>query len=87
MEFLPRGFLQMIYVDTTGFNRQHYNFNYVGREFLGQVRCLVFDVDPIAKGDKGRFCRPDLGGRPGLSHRALQRRLQQQVQDHLLLQF
>jgi hypothetical protein len=55
MEFLPRGFLQMIYVDTTGFNRQHYNFNYVGREFLGQVRCLVFDVDPIAKGDKGRF--------------------------------
>jgi len=45
----------MIYVDTTGFNRQHYNFNYVGREFLGQVRCLVFDVDPIAKGDKGRF--------------------------------
>ncbi|HXJ14185.1 MAG TPA: M48 family metalloprotease [Candidatus Limnocylindrales bacterium] len=55
MEFLPRGFLQMIYVDTTGFNRQHYKFNYVGREFLGQVRCLVFDVDPVSKDDKGRF--------------------------------
>src|SRR5271166_3155885 len=24
MEFLPRGFLQMIYLDTNGFNRQHY---------------------------------------------------------------
>jgi len=55
MEFLPRGFLQMIYVDTTGFNRQHYKFNYVGREFLGQVRCLLFDVDPVSKDDKGRF--------------------------------
>jgi len=55
MEFLPRGFLQMIYLDTTGFNRQHYKFNYVGREFLGQVRCLVFDVDPVSKDDKGRF--------------------------------
>src|SRR5437879_4288209 len=55
MEFLPRGFLQMIYVDTTGFNRQHYKFNYVGREFLGQVRCLLFDVDPVSKDDTGRF--------------------------------
>ncbi len=55
MEFLPRGFLQMIYLDTPGFNRQHYKFNYVGREFLGQVRCLIFDVDPISKDDKGRF--------------------------------
>jgi len=55
MEFLPRGFLQMIYLDTGGFDRTHYKFNYVGREFLGDVRCLVFDVDPTAKGDKGRF--------------------------------
>jgi hypothetical protein len=55
MEFLPRGFLQMIYLDTNGFDRQHYKFEYVGREFLGEVRCLVFDLDPIAKTDKGRF--------------------------------
>jgi hypothetical protein len=55
MEFLPRGFLQMIYLDTNGFDRQHYRFEYVGREFLGEVRCLVFDVDPISKSDKGRF--------------------------------
>ena len=55
MEFLPRGFLQMIYLDTNGFDRQHYNFKYVGREFLGDIRCLIFDVDPSSKPDKGRF--------------------------------
>jgi len=55
MEFLPRGFLQMIYVDTSGFDRQHYKFEYVRREFLGEVRCIVFDVDPISNRDKGRF--------------------------------
>jgi hypothetical protein len=55
MEFLPRGFLQMIYLDMNGFDRQHYKIEYVRREFLGEVRCLVFDVDPAKKGDKGRF--------------------------------
>ena len=53
-EFLPRGFLQMIYLDTNGFDRQHYQFSYVGREFLGEVRCLVFDLDPSSK-EEGRF--------------------------------
>ena len=55
LEFLPRGFLQMIYIDENGFDRQHYKFDYVGREFLGEVRCLVFDLDPLSRGDKGRF--------------------------------
>jgi hypothetical protein len=54
-EFLPQGFLQMIYLDMNGFDRQHYTFDYVRREFLGEVRCLVFDVDPVRKNDKGRF--------------------------------
>ena len=55
MEYVPRGFLQMIFLDENGFDRQHYNFAYVHREFLGEVRCLVFDVDPLVKGQKGRF--------------------------------
>jgi hypothetical protein len=55
MEFLPRGFLQMIYVDRNGFDRSHYNFSYVRREFLGEVRCMVFDVEPRVKSEKGRF--------------------------------
>src|SRR5436305_7564081 len=54
-EFIPGGFLQLIFIDTNGFDRQHYKFDYVGREFLGEVRCLVFDVDPLSKGEKGRF--------------------------------
>jgi hypothetical protein len=54
-EFLPRGFLQMIFLDMTSFDRLHYRIEYVRREFLGEVRCLVFDVDPVSKKDKGRF--------------------------------
>ncbi len=54
-EFLPRGFLQMIFLDMNGFDQAHYRIEYVRREFLGEVRCLVFDVDPSKKGDKGRF--------------------------------
>ena len=55
VEFLPRGFLQMIYVDTNGFDQQNYRFDYVRREFLGDVRCLVFDVAPTGNSAKGRF--------------------------------
>lgn len=54
MQFLPRGFLQMIYLDTN-FDKQHYKFDYVRREFLGEVRCLVFDVTPAKENDHGRF--------------------------------
>jgi len=55
MQFLPDGFLQMIFIDTNGFDKQHYKFDYVRREFLGEVRCLVFDVTPLEKSGKGRF--------------------------------
>jgi peptidase M48-like protein len=55
MQFLPDGFLQMIFIDTSGFDTQHYKFDYVRREFLGDVRCLVFDVTPLPKTGKGRF--------------------------------
>lgn len=55
MQFLPDGFLQMIFIDTNGFDRQHYKFDYVRREFLGEVRCLVFDVTPSEKNNRGRF--------------------------------
>ena len=54
-EFEPQGFLQTIEIDQNGFDRQHYNFDLVRREFLGEVRCLVFDVTPQPKAGKGRF--------------------------------
>jgi hypothetical protein len=55
LQFVPDGFLQMIFIDTNGFDKQHYKFDYVRREFLGEVRCLVFDVTPQVKAGKGRF--------------------------------
>src|SRR5437667_8534555 len=36
------------------FGRNNYNFEYVRREFLGAVRCLVFDVT-AKKGGSGTF--------------------------------
>ncbi len=55
MQYLPDGFLQMIFIDNDGFDKQHYKFDYVRREFLGEVRCLVFDVTPLKDAGKGRF--------------------------------
>jgi hypothetical protein len=53
--FNPAGFLQMIYIDRGGFDKAHYQFKYSGREFLGEVRCLVFDVSPASKVRGARF--------------------------------
>ena len=42
----PTGFMQMMFLDPTGFDQQHYDFAYVRKEFLGSVRTWVFDVHP-----------------------------------------
>jgi hypothetical protein len=54
-QYVPAGFLQMAFIDTDGFNQGNYKFTYVRREFLGEVRCLVFDLTPMPKSGKGRF--------------------------------
>jgi hypothetical protein len=54
MKFLPLGFAQMVIVDED-FQRKYYDFNFVRREFLGEVRCLVIDVQPKEKAGGGRF--------------------------------
>ena len=54
-EYKPMGFSWMIFVDREDFDRGHYGFKYVRREFLGDVRCLVFDVTPKKDAGKGRF--------------------------------
>jgi hypothetical protein len=53
--YVPAGFLQMIFVDPIDFDLRHYKFDYVRREFLGAVRCYVFDVTPLPKTGDGRF--------------------------------
>src|SRR5215472_6518430 len=55
VQYQPLGFSWMIFADRNDFDRQHYDFRYVRREFLGDVRCLVFDVTPKPKGGMGRF--------------------------------
>src|SRR3984885_1051451 len=55
VQYQPLGFSWMVYADRTDFDRDHYGFSYVRREFLGDVRCLVFDVTPKKNSGKGRF--------------------------------
>ncbi|MBI3474627.1 MAG: M48 family metalloprotease [Acidobacteria bacterium] len=54
-QYTPLGFSWMIYADRNDFDRQHYDFRYVRREFMGDVRTLVFDVTPKKTAGKGRF--------------------------------
>ena len=54
-EYKPIGFSWMIYADREDFDRSHYDFRYAHREFLGDVRCLVFDLTPKKDAGKGRF--------------------------------
>lgn len=55
VQYQPLGFSWMVYADRTDFDREHYDFHYARREFLGEVRCLVFDVTPKKNSGKGRF--------------------------------
>src|SRR5579863_2550444 len=54
-EYKPMGFSWMIFADREDFDRAHYDFKYSRREFLGDVRCIVFDVTPKKNSGKGRF--------------------------------
>ena len=51
----PTGFMEMMFLDPSGFDQQHYVFSYVRREFLGSVRTWVFDVHPEGEPGMGRF--------------------------------
>jgi len=54
MKFLPLGFAQMVMLDED-FQKKNYKFEFVRREFLGEVRCLVIDVQPKEHSGNGRF--------------------------------
>lgn len=55
MKYVDAGFLQGIILDTGGFDQQNYKFDFLRREFLGDVRCIVFDVTPKKGSGQGRF--------------------------------
>jgi hypothetical protein len=50
----PLGFTEMMFLDPSSFDTQHYAFSFVRREFLGSVRTWVYDVHPKVNG-MGRF--------------------------------
>jgi len=53
--FEPAGFLQMIFIDRGEFDKIHYRFKSRPREFMGEVRCYVFDVEPAPRVHGARF--------------------------------
>jgi hypothetical protein len=54
MHFLPLGFAQMVVLDTD-FQKKYYKFTFVRREFLGEIRCIVVDVEPREGSGISRF--------------------------------
>ena len=48
-------FTYMVVIDGSRFDRQHYQLDFVSREFLGNVRCVVFDVQPRPHTGVGLF--------------------------------
>jgi peptidase M48-like protein len=54
LHYLPMGFAQMVVLDAD-FQKKFYNFNFVRREFLGELRCLVIDVQPKDGQKTARF--------------------------------
>jgi hypothetical protein len=46
LQYQPLGFSWMIFADRNNFDREIYKFKFARREFLGDVRCLVFEVSP-----------------------------------------
>lgn len=54
LHFEPAGFAQTLTPDPVSWNRETYTFESVRTEFVGEVRCLVFDVSPLRPAP-GRF--------------------------------
>lgn len=55
LDISPVGFANMIYLDRGRFDRGHYDFKFLRREFLGEVRTLVFEVSPKPNAGHGLF--------------------------------
>ncbi len=55
IQYQPMGFSWMVFADRQNFDRAHYDFAFVHREFLGEVRTLVFDVKPKKNAGVGMF--------------------------------
>ena len=55
LNFSRDGFMEMMFIDPSSYDLAHYDFSFVRREFLGNVRTMVFDVRPKPGYGSGRF--------------------------------
>jgi len=55
LDVFKESFARILFPGADHFDRQHFRFVFVRREFLGAVRCYVFDVVPLDVHDKGSF--------------------------------
>jgi len=54
-QYNSRGFADELFIDVPDFDRAHYTFEYRRREFHGEVRCFVVDVEPRREAGKRKF--------------------------------
>jgi hypothetical protein len=52
--YVPQGFANMVVMDRD-LKKDNYYFNFVRQEFLGEIRCIVVDVQPREHTPKGLF--------------------------------
>jgi hypothetical protein len=55
LQYDPSGFVAMAYPDPSTFDLQHYRFQFLNEEFLGETRCKVFQVTPSTLRRQGLF--------------------------------
>ncbi len=64
MNWVPNGFVRMLFPDPAHFDRQHYRFQFVRRGLAGHLTCYIFDVAP-----RRRYARGGFMGRIWIEHR------------------
>jgi peptidase M48-like protein len=52
--YVPQGFANMVVMDRD-LKKENYYFNFVRQEFLGEIRCIVVDVQPREHAPNGLF--------------------------------
>ncbi len=53
MRYMLESFAAMALLDRNSFDANKYEFRFVRREFLGETRCVVFEVRPQGKKKSG----------------------------------
>jgi len=55
LQFSENGFMDMMFTDISGFTQARYNFTFIRKEFIGEIKTSVFDVQPKPGSGLGRF--------------------------------